>query len=63
MKKEITFDMIKNEILDWFKKTDNPKDNYQCYNGEWYIPICDCDTLQDILDSLECIINDDENED
>jgi len=60
--KIITFDMIKKEVLDWFRKTDNHQDNYQCYNGNWYVPICGCDTLQDILDSLECLISDDEND-
>ncbi|MCK9577096.1 MAG: hypothetical protein M0R51_14425 [Clostridia bacterium] len=53
MKKEITFDMIKDAILSCFEKTNNSNDDYQCYNGEWYVPICGCDTLQDIMDTLE----------
>jgi hypothetical protein len=63
MKKEITFDMIKDAILSCFEKTNNSNDDYQCYNGEWYVPICGCDTLQDIMDTLEYTVNDDENED
>jgi len=51
--KKILFDKIKNVVLHCFEKTEDGESDHQCYNGEWYLPICGCDTLQDIIDSVE----------
>lgn len=51
--KEILFDKVKDTVLHCFEKTEDGESDHQCYNGEWYLPICGCDTLQDIIDSIE----------
>jgi len=51
--KKILFDKVKDAVLHCFKKTEDRESDHQCYNGEWYIPVCGCDTLQDIIDSIE----------
>ena len=51
--KEILFDRVRNAVLHCFEKTEDGKSDYQCYNCEWYLPIGGCDTLQDIIDSIE----------
>jgi hypothetical protein len=55
MNKSIDFESVKKAVLSCFDKASSSNADYQCYNGELYVPILGCDALQDIIDSIEVL--------